>query len=101
MRFSLIARLARSRENHLIHDELEEKHVRSFDDIKSPMKGAYLMYHVRRHVPFHTVNFYYRRRSELPHTGKDADWYQSIPPFPRLFTYPMSFLSGILSFSQA
>jgi len=58
------------------------------------------MYHVRRHVPFHTVNFYYRRCSELPHTGKDADWYQSIPLSRASLLTPMSFLSGIFSFSQ-
>lgn len=27
--------------------------------------------YIRRHASFHTVNFYYRRCSELPHTGKE------------------------------
>jgi len=35
---------------------------------------------------FRIVNFYYRRCSELSHTGKDADWYQPAPLTASLYS---------------
>lgn len=71
------------------------------------MKGAYFIC-TQRHASFHTVNFYYRRCSELPHTGKDADWYQSapllyaslLPPCSVPKLHPLSSTSHQLSYQE-